>query len=155
MRQFDLSPLFRASVGFDRLSTLLESATRLSDEAASYPPYNIEKRGEDQYRVSVAVAGFTRDELDVNVENGTLTVRGKAKDETEPQTVIYRGIARRAFERRFQLAEHIHVTGANLENGLLSVDLVREVPEAKKPRTIAIGSGVPAGQTIEHSRQAA
>jgi molecular chaperone IbpA len=153
MRQFDLSPLFRASVGFDRLSNMLESATRLSDEAASYPPYNIEKRGEDKYRVTVAVAGFTADELDVNVDNGTLTIRGKAKDEVDPQTVIYRGIARRAFERRFQLAEHIQVTGADLQNGLLSVELVREVPEAKKPRTIAIGSA--SAQTLEHQKQAA
>lgn len=156
MRQFDLSPLFRASVGFDRLSNMLESATRLSDEAASYPPYNIEKHAEDKYRVTVAVAGFTADELDVTVENGTLTVRGKAKDEANPQNVIYRGIARRAFERRFQLAEHIQVTGADLQNGLLSVDLVREVPEAKKPRTISIGAGAgSAAQTIEHQKQAA
>jgi molecular chaperone IbpA len=154
MRQFDLSPLFRASVGFDRLSSLLESANRLSDEAASYPPYNIEKRGDDRYRVSVAVAGFTAEELDVTVENGTLTIRGKAREEVEPQSVIYRGIARRAFERRFQLAEHIQVTGADLQNGLLSVELVREVPEAKKPRTIAIGTGA-AATTIEHQQQAA
>lgn len=156
MRQFDLSPLFRASVGFDRLSNMLESATRLSDETAGYPPYNIEKRGEDTYRVTVAVAGFTAEELDVNVENGTLTIRGKAKEETDPQSLIYRGIARRAFERRFQLAEHIQVTGAGLENGLLSVELVREVPEAKKPRTIAIGTGnAAATPTIEHQKQAA
>lgn len=157
MRQFDLSPLFRASVGFDRLSNMLESATRLSDETAGYPPYNIEKRGEDKYRVTAAVAGFTADELDVNVENGTLTIRGKAKEETDPQSVIYRGIARRAFERRFQLAEHIQVTGADLQNGLLSVELVREVPEAKKPRTIAIGGGSKTGAapTIEHQQQAA
>src|SRR5579859_4868021 len=141
MRNYDLSPLFRSTVGFDRLARLVDSATRVDDASLGYPPYNIEKLGDDAYRVTMAVAGFAADEIDITVHENTLTVTGQAK-QGEPQAVQYlhRGIARRAFERRFQLADHIKVRGAALNNGLLDIDLVREVPEQLKPRKIEIGS---------------
>lgn len=143
MTTLDLSPLFRSTVGFDRLHRMLESATRLDAASGGYPPYNIERTGEDGYRIVLAVAGFGDGDLNLEVENGVLTVKGQIaeKDEEGEGTFLHRGIAGRAFERRFQLADHIQVTGANLENGLLSIDLVREVPEALKPRTIAIANG--------------
>jgi molecular chaperone IbpA len=140
MDRFDFSPLFRSTIGFDRLTRLVDAATRL-DSAPSYPPYNIEKTGEDAYRLTMAVAGFSRDELDITVQENLLVVTGKAKQEDEDGRYLHRGIARRAFERRFSLADHIKVVGASLDNGMLHVDLVREVPEAMKPRTIAIGTG--------------
>ena len=136
MNAFDFSPLFRSTIGFDRLMQLAESATRVD---AGYPPYNIEVSGDDAYRLTMAVAGFSADELDITVKENTLEITGRSKTEKEPQRVLYRGIARRAFDRRFELADHIKVTGAKLENGVLSVDLVREVPEALKPRKVAIG----------------
>ena len=143
MRSYDLSPLFRATVGFDRLKSLLDSVNRVDEQALSYPPYNIEKISEDQYRISVAVAGFAEEDLEITVKEGSLVIAGKKtkeeKADDEP-TFLYRGIAQRAFERRFDLADHIRVQGANLENGLLHIELVREVPEAMKPRTIQIGS---------------
>jgi molecular chaperone IbpA len=135
MNSFDFSPLFRSTIGFDRLMQLAESATRVD---AGYPPYNIEVTGDDAYRLTMAVAGFGADELDVTAKENTLEIAGRAKTEKEPQRVLHRGIARRAFERRFELADHIKVAGAKLENGILSVDLVREVPESLKPRKIAI-----------------
>ena len=138
MDSFDLSPLFLSTIGFDRLMRLAEAAGR---PEASYPPYNIEVVGDDAYRLTMAVAGFTPDELDVTVKENSLVVTGKSKTEDDEDRALYRGIARRAFERRFQLADHIKVKGAALENGLLSVDLVREVPEEAKPRKIAIGGG--------------
>ena len=142
MRSYDLSPLFRSTVGFDRMMRLLDAAGRVDESAPTYPPYNIEKTGEDSYRVTMAVAGFSQDELNITVQEGVLTVTGKAVKEEEPkQQFLHRGIARRAFERRFELADHIQVRGANLTNGLLHIDLVREVPEAMKPRSIKIGSG--------------
>lgn len=138
MRTFDLSPLYRASVGFDNLTRLFD-ATRL-DDVPSYPPYNIVKSGEDAYRITFAVAGFSGQDLDVQVENQTLTVRGKiTQDETSP-TFLHRGIAGRSFERKFELADHIQVSGAQMENGLLHIDLKREIPEALKPRKIAIAA---------------
>jgi len=136
MRNYDLSPLFRSTVGFDRLARLVDSATR-ADEVA-YPPYNIEKLGEEAYRVTMAVAGFANDEIDITVHENTLTVTGGAKPEAVTAQYLHRGIARRAFERRFQLADHIRVQGATLVNGLLDIDLVRQVPEALKPRKIEI-----------------
>lgn len=143
MTTLDLTPLFRSTVGFDRLHRMLESATRMDAASGGYPPYNIERTGEDSYRIVLAVAGFGEGDLSLEVEHGVLTVKGQIDDKTEEgeSTFLHRGIAGRAFERRFQLAEHIEVTGADLENGLLSIDLVREVPEALKPRTIEIANG--------------
>lgn len=138
MDRFDFSPLFRSTIGFDRLARLIDTATRVDNAALSYPPYNIEKTGEDAYRLTMAVAGFARNELDITVHENTLIVTGKAQGEDENGRYLHRGIARRAFERRFSLADHLKVTGASLDNGLLHVDLVREVPEAMKPRTIQI-----------------
>jgi len=140
--RYDLSPLYRATVGFDRLASLLDSVGRSDEQAVSYPPYNIEKLGEDNYRISMAVAGFGESELDIIVKESSLVVSGK-KAKTEEQgdgNFLYRGIAQRAFERRFDLADHIKVVAAKLENGLLHIDLVREIPEAKKPRSIRIES---------------
>ena len=141
MRTFDLAPLYRSTVGFDRLFSLLDQATGF-ESAPSYPPYNIERTGDNAYRITVAVAGFAEPELSLEVKEGTLTIRGEkqAKENGDGQ-VLYQGIAARAFERRFQLADHVEVKGAALENGLLHVDLVREIPEAMKPRSIPIGTG--------------
>jgi len=141
MDRFDFSPLFRSTIGFDRLTRLVDAASRVDNAALSYPPYNIEKTGEDAYRLTMAVAGFSRDELDLTVHENTLTVTGKAKTEEDDSRYLHRGIARRAFERRFSLADHIKVTGASLDNGMLHVDLVREVPEQLRPRSIPIGAG--------------
>ena len=139
MRTFDLAPLYRSTVGFDRLFSMLDGF----EATPGYPPYNIERTGENAYRISVAVAGFSEPELSIEAKENTLTIRGEkqAKTEEAKSEVLYQGIAARAFERVFQLAEHVVVKGAALENGLLHVDLVREVPEAKKPRQIAIGNG--------------
>jgi molecular chaperone IbpA len=139
MRTFDLSPLYRSTVGFDRLFSLLDGVS--NGDAQPYPPYNIERTGENAYRVTLAVAGFGEGDLDVQAKEGVLTVKGEKKESKEEngRDVLYRGIASRAFERRFQLADHVEVTGASLEHGLLHIDLVREIPEAMKPRKIAIG----------------
>ena len=139
MRTFDLSPLFRATVGFDRIANLLDTVSRVDEGALSYPPYNIEKLSEDGYRISMAVAGFGENDLDLTVKENVLVVTGKkGKVEEANAKYLYRGIAQRAFERRFDLADHIKVVGASVENGLLHIDLVREIPEAKKPRSIQI-----------------
>jgi molecular chaperone IbpA len=141
MRTFDLTPFYRSTIGFDRLFSLLDQA---SDSTPGYPPYNIERTGENAYRISVAVSGFSEGELSIVAKENTLTIKGEksanenAKDQAE---VLYRGIAARAFERVFQLADHVLVKDASLENGLLHVDLVREIPEAKKPRSIPINGG--------------
>lgn len=143
MRSYDLSPLFRSTVGFDRMTRLLENALNGDDNANnSYPPYNIEKLGDDQYRVTMAVAGFSLNDLEITAHPNLLIVQGKAK-EAEGAVYLHRGIAGRAFERRFQLADHIRVANAKLENGLLHIELVREVPEAMKPRSIQITSSTP------------
>ena len=147
MRQFDLAPLYRNTVGFDRLFSMLDQLVSV-DSASSYPPYNIERTGENAYRISVAVAGFTDQDLSIEVKEQALTIRGEKKpSEDRKPHVLYQGIAARTFERRFQLADGVQVTGAALENGLLHVDLVREIPEAKKPRRIPIADGK--AQTIE------
>ena len=153
MRTFDASPLMRASIGFDRMMKLLDASAQLDEGAPSYPPYNIEKLGEDQYRITMAVAGFTEGDLEVTAHENRLTIAGKiAKSESEEgRRFLHRGIASRAFERRFELAEHIKVTGAGLENGLLSIDLAREVPEAKKPRSIKIGAKVAEPKVLENA----
>ncbi|HXV23348.1 MAG TPA: Hsp20 family protein [Alphaproteobacteria bacterium] len=149
MRTYDLSPLFRSTVGFDRMMRLLDSASRVDESAPSYPPYNIEKTAENAYRITMAVAGFSADELSLSVQEGVLTVTGKAAKEEEPKQFLHRGIARRAFDRRFELADHIQVTGADLANGLLHIDLVREIPEAMKPRTIKIDTAKPEPKVID------
>ncbi|MGE3871013.1 MAG: Hsp20 family protein [Pseudorhodoplanes sp.] len=144
MRTFDLTPFYSSTVGFDRLFNLLDQAG--SEAAPGYPPYNIERTGENAYRISVAVAGFGENDLNIEVKENTLTIRGEKQqksDEVSAET-LYQGIAARAFERVFQLADFVQVKGAGLENGLLHVDLVREIPEAKKPRSIPIN-----GRTIE------
>jgi molecular chaperone IbpA len=142
MRTYDLSPLYRSTVGFDRLFNLLDTVA--GGEAQPYPPYNIERTGENAYRVTLAVAGFGEGDLDIQAKENVLTVRGEKKEEAhEEREMLYRGIAARAFERRFQLADHVEVTGASLENGLLHIDLVREIPEAMKPRKIVIGKTGP------------
>jgi len=142
MRTFDLAPLYRSTVGFDRLFSLLDQVGGL-DGTSGYPPYNIERTDENAYRVTVAVAGFTENDLSIEVKENTLTIRGEkqVKDGEKAGDVLYQGIAARAFERRFQLADHVEVKGASLANGLLHVDLKREIPEAMKPRQIPISSG--------------
>jgi molecular chaperone IbpA len=150
MRTFDFSPLYRSAVGFDRMTSLLDAAQK-SAAADSYPPYNIEKTGEDAYRITLAVAGFGADDLDMEVRDSQLVVVGKGDSESDDSQYLHRGIARRAFERRFQLADHVEVKGADLRDGLLVVDLVREIPEAMKPRRIEIGGVAPAieGETAK------
>ena len=140
MRNFDLSPLYRSTVGFDRVLGMLDSLGNFDTTAQSYPPYNIERTGENAYRVTMAVAGFGEEDLSIEAKQNTLTVKGEKKEQADgdENKVLYRGIAARSFERRFQLAEHVEVRGAGLENGLLHIELVREIPEAMKPRTIAI-----------------
>ncbi|MTI45001.1 molecular chaperone IbpA [Roseibium hamelinense] len=140
MRHFDLTPLYRSTVGFDRLFSILDSA---ASETQSYPPYNIERTGENAYRITMAVAGFAESDLTVEAKEHVLTVKGEKPTGDDDREVLYRGIASRAFERRFQLADHVRVDGANLENGLLHIDLVREIPEAMKPRKIEIGNASP------------
>lgn len=148
MRHYDLTPLYRSTVGFDRLFSLLDQAGSV-EAAPTYPPYNIERTAENAYRISIAVAGFGEADLAIEIKENGLTVRGeKATSPDAVQTeVLHQGIAARAFERRFQLADYVQVNGASLENGLLHIDLVREVPEAKKPRLIPIGTG--SAKTIE------
>jgi len=138
MTTFDLSPLFRSTVGFDTLSRALDAA--LAQTEGGYPPYNIEKTGQEAYRISLAIAGFTANDVEMVSHEGVLTVRGKPRAEEEKTVFLYRGIAGRAFERRFQLADYVEVSGARLENGLLEIDLVRRVPEALKARRIEITS---------------
>ena len=149
MNALDFSPLFRSTIGFDRLMRLADAATRVDTAALSYPPYNIEKTGEDTYRLTMAVAGFAKDELEIVAQENAVVVTGKSKNGEDEGKYLHRGIARRAFERRFHLADHIKVTGASLDNGLLHVELAREVPEQLKPRTIEIAAGAPAATRIE------
>lgn len=139
MVNFDFSPLYRSSVGFDHLVSLMDSARRMDQRSDSYPPYNIESTGDDAYRITMAVAGFNQSELNIESKENTLTISG-VKEKDENRNYLYHGIAERNFERRFQLADHVKVTSARQENGLLHVDLVREIPEAKKSRTIEIQS---------------
>jgi len=141
MRTFDLAPLYRATVGFDQMADLMDRVLADTGSAPTYPPYNIEKTAEDGWRISIAVAGFGEDDLSVEVrENALIVSAKKGKDDTE-RTYLHRGIATRSFERRFTLADHVRVSGASHVNGMLHIDLVKEVPEALKPRQIAISSG--------------
>jgi molecular chaperone IbpA len=152
MRSYDLTPFYRSTVGFDRFFSLLDQAT--ADGSPGYPPYNIERTGENDYRISVAVSGFSQGELSIVAKENTLTIKGdKSANEngTDKSEVLYRGIAARAFERVFQLADFVQVKNASLEHGLLHVDLVREIPEAKKPRSIPIATtGAPAPQVLDN-----
>ncbi|MDE1151251.1 MAG: Hsp20 family protein [Micavibrio sp.] len=150
MHALDFSPLFRSTVGFDRLSKMLESNLS-ADQGLSYPPYNIVKVDDDNYRITMAVAGFADGDIDITAKENQLIVTGNAtqRDENKDVTFLHRGIAERAFERRFQLADHIRVTGAGLDNGLLSIELVREIPETMKPRKIDIKAG--AGKTLDQN----
>lgn len=138
MRSFDLAPLYRATVGFDRIADLMDRVVASDIAQPTYPPYNIEKTADDAYRISIAVAGFTPDDLSVEVKDGALSVTARKSPEDEGRAFLHRGIATRAFERRFALADHVRVTGANHEHGMLHIDLVRETPEALKPRRIEI-----------------
>ena len=158
MRTYDFTPLYRSAVGFDRLANLLENASRATSQDTGYPPYNIETTGENAYRIEIAVAGFSPDELNIEVKENLLTVTGRktANDDQAPQkTYLHRGLAERDFERRFQLADYVVVTDANLVNGLLSISLKRELPEALKPRRIEIGAGKPLIEGKSESAKAA
>ncbi|HWK43990.1 MAG TPA: Hsp20 family protein [Stellaceae bacterium] len=154
MQRFDLSPLFRSTIGFDRLARLADAATRIDDVALNYPPYNIEKTADDSYRITMAVAGFTLADLTITTQENALIVAGKTPENAPAGQFLHRGIASRAFERRFQVADHIRVTGASLDNGLLHIELVREVPEAMKPRTIQIEAASPSNQTVLEQKAA-
>ncbi len=140
MRHFDFSPLYRSTVGFDRLFSMLDT---MNSDTPSYPPYNIERTDDNKYRITMAVAGFRDDELSVEAKEHVLTITGEKKEEDESRDILYRGIASRSFERHFQLAEFVRVDGAKLENGLLHIDLVRELPETMKPRKIEITASSP------------
>jgi molecular chaperone IbpA len=150
MRHVDFSPLYRSTVGYDRLFTMLDSLAQ-PDQAQTYPPYNIERTGENTYRITMAVAGFDEKELSIEAHAHVLTVKGeKSEESTEGTEFLYRGIAKRAFERRFQMADHVEVKAASLKNGLLHIDLLRNIPEAMKPRKISIAAeAVEAPKTIE------
>jgi molecular chaperone IbpA len=150
MRTFDLAPLYRATVGFDQIADLMDRVLSADVGSQTYPPYNIEKTGDDAWRISLAVAGFTGDDLSVEQRENALFVTGRKADDAGQRTYLHRGIATRAFERRFHLADHVRVTAASHENGMLNIDLVREVPEALKPRRIEIARA-PAGEVVETS----
>jgi len=144
MRSYDLTPLYRTTVGFDRLSSLLDTVNRSDTNSNGYPPYNIESLDENQYQITMALAGYTEDELELVTEHQTLTVKGQKSDNDDKErNYLHRGIATRSFERRFQLADHVVVKGARLNNGLLQIDLAREIPEAMKPKTIQIETSKP------------
>lgn len=151
MRHVDFSPLYRSTVGFDRLFTMLDSLGQPESGQTTYPPYNIERTGEDSYRISMAVAGFSETDIAIEAHRNVLSIKGERKDEGtgEGAEILYRGIASRAFERRFQLADHVDVVGAKLKNGLLHIDLKRTIPEELKPRKIEIGSADKSAKQIE------
>lgn len=142
MRNFDLTPLYRASVGFDRLADVVDRAMSAEVSASAYPPYNIEKTGENAYRISIAVAGFAADDLNVEVRDGAVIVSARKAEEEKDRTYLHRGIATRAFERKFTLADHVRVEGASHVDGMLHIELIREIPEALKPRRIEIAKSV-------------
>jgi molecular chaperone IbpA len=151
MRTFDISPLLRSSIGYENLNRLVEFAGRVDGSESTFPPYNIEKLGDGAYRIAMAVAGFAQEELDLTVQENTLIVTGAAQPEADgdARVFLHRGIAKRAFERRFQLADTIKVTGASYANGLLNIELVREIPEHKKPRKVNIGTSLEALEPTE------
>lgn len=147
MRSLDLSPLFRSTVGFDHLARMLDVASRADDANGAYPPYNIEKTGDDAYRITMAVAGFSEDDIEIEVQENLLRVTGRARKEDPNARYLHRGIAGRSFERRFQVADYVRVTGASLVNGLLNIELVREIPESMRRRTIRIERAAPAPES--------
>ena len=149
MNTIDFTPLYRSTIGFDRLANMLDNAMRSEVSPGGYPPYNIEVLEDDRYSITLAVAGFEKSDIDIDVEKGVLTVRGKKGDDVQ-RNYLYQGIANRAFERKFNLADHVEVTGARLNNGLLTIDLVKEIPEAMKPRKIEISQD---GKVIEHNAE--
>ncbi|MBO9456773.1 Hsp20 family protein [Paracoccus sp. R12_1] len=149
MRNFDLTPLYRASVGFDRLADVVDRAMAADVSVPTYPPYNIEKTGEDAYRISIAVAGFAADDLSVEVRDGAVIVAARKADEDDSRSYLHRGIATRAFERKFTLADHVRVDGASHVDGMLHIDLVREIPEALKPRRIEIAKASPKVEKLD------
>ena len=150
MRTFDLAPLYRSAIGFDRLASLLEQR---AESQPSYPPYNVELLAEDKYRIVMALAGFSRDEVEIVSERDTLHVTGRKQKDATERTYLHRGIAARDFEQRFQLANHVKVTTASFDNGMLTIDLVREVPEALKPRKIQIGDASGTVDNVQHIEQ--
>jgi len=150
MTRLDLTPLYRSSIGFDRMGSLLDTALRSEKTSAGYPPYDIEVRGDNQYAITLAIAGFEKGELDIQVEKGVLTVRGKKDEDKTERSYLYQGIANRAFERKFNLADHVEVSGADLNNGLLTISLLKEIPEAMKPKSIAINLS---GNVLEHQSE--
>ena len=152
MNKIDFSPLYRSSVGYDRLGSLFDTVLRSDQASAGYPPYNIEVVDNDHYLISLAIAGFNEDELNIQVENGVLTVKGQKADTSEGKRFLHQGIATRSFERKFSLAEYVKVTDADLSNGLLMIKLVREIPEAMKPKSIKINQSTVA---IESNKEAA
>ncbi|PTX00789.1 Hsp20 family protein [Pararhodobacter aggregans] len=151
MRAFDPTPLFRASVGFDRMADLMDRVLAAEPVQPTYPPYNIEKTDENAFRISVAVAGFAADELSVELKENGLTISGRKAEDSAERTYLHRGIATRAFERRFHLADHVRVSGATHADGMLHIDLVREIPEALKPRRIEIASTTSSAQLVDAS----
>ena len=149
MRNLDLTPLYRASVGFDRMADMMDRVLASDIAAQTYPPYNIEKTGDDAYRISIAVAGFAADDLSVEMRDGAVIVAARKAAEDEGKTFLHRGIATRAFERKFTLADHVRVEGASHVDGMLHIDLIREIPEALKPRRIAIEKAAPKTQKLD------
>lgn len=152
MRTFDLTPLYRATVGFDQVADLLDRALATDTSSNSYPPYNIEKTADDGWRISIAVAGFSEDELAIELKDRNLVVTARKAEETTERTYLHRGIATRAFDRRFHLADHVKVTGAVHADGMLHIDLVREVPEALKPRKIEIAKSAPSDANLVEAK---
>ena len=152
MRTIDLTPLYRSTIGFDRVASLLDAMASQNNGANAYPPYNIEKTGETDYRITLAVAGFSEDDISIESKDGELVILGEksngSANASSEREVLYRGIAERAFERRFKLADHVKAVGASMKNGLLHVELVREIPEALKPRRITIASGAEEARTL-------
>jgi len=149
MRSFDFSPFYRSAIGFDRMANILDNLNRAEQNQPSYPPYNIELTGEDKYRITMAVAGFDRAEINIEVNQNNLTVSGNKVAEDKARTYLHQGIAARSFERRFQLADHVQVQSANYQNGLLHIELQRIIPEAMKPRSIPIGSSAPQEKLVQ------
>ena len=143
MMTYDFTPFYRSTIGFDRMARFLENATHVADVDNGYPPYNIEAVGDDHYRVTLAVAGFSRDELDLYVREDTLHIAGRQTDEAAEPSFLHRGIAGRSFQKQFRLADHVKVENVWLDNGLLTIDLLREIPEEMKPRSIAIETSAP------------
>lgn len=149
MNSIDLTPFYRSNIGFDRIGSLLNHALQSETSTNGYPPYNIEVEEENSYAITLAVAGFSRDELEIQVENGVLTINGKKEEENKERKFLHQGIANRAFERKFNLADHVEVTGADLVNGLLTINLVKNIPEAMKPKSIAINEN---NNVLEHQK---